>query len=96
MRQAGDAQEERDLKVAEWEIFSAANLIRNSPDLQLRPVEPPPAYAVGSTDIAGRTAARGSALVAFTRIDPPGDDGQAVRAPISRGAPRWSRGRGAG
>ena len=90
MRQAGDAQEERDLKVAEWEIFSAANLIRNSPDLQLGPVQPPPSYGCWIERILLVERLREvRALVAFTRIDPPGDDGQAVRAPISRNAPRW-------
>ena len=88
MRQAGDAQEERDLKVAEWEILSAANLIRNSPDLQLRPVEPPPAYGRRWVEriLLVERLREVRALVTFTRIDPPGDDGQAVRAPISRNA----------
>jgi hypothetical protein len=90
MRVGEQHPDERDLKVAEWEIFSAPNPIRNSPEMQLRPVPPPERYArqIERVLLAERLR-EVRALTGFTRIDPPGEDGQAVRAPISRTPPRW-------
>jgi hypothetical protein len=79
-----------DLKTAEWAIFSAANPIRNSFDLQLRPVLPPDGYGgVLERVVLVERLREVVALTGFTRIDPPGEDSPAARAPISRGAPHW-------
>lgn len=78
----GDGVE--DVRLPEWQVFSAPGEAPRADDFLLRPVATPPAVAGHVEEVA---------LIGFTRIDAPGDrlaDEQLVpRAPLSRTAPSW-------
>jgi len=87
---AGQDQDSNDLKAPEWAIFSNPDALRNTRDLQLRPVAPPPRYQPYFERVVLVERLREvRSLIGFTRIDTPSEDAQTARAPLSRGSPHW-------
>lgn len=85
-----------DLKTPEWEVFSLAVPIQNSPEFQLRPVAAPTGYEpYFSKTVLVERLREVRALIGFTRIQSPGDFDDTGEIPaeykvrISRNDPRW-------
>ncbi len=85
-----------DLKAPEWEVFSAANPVRNTRDFELTSVRAPVGYEAWFEKVVRVERLREvRALIGFTRIDSPGDYPDPadippeLRAPLARGAPAW-------
>lgn len=86
----------KDIKVPEWQVFSAADASRNSADFWLTPVEPPFGYSSYFEKVILVERLREvRALVGFTRIESPGDFAETgdlpkdFWAPLSRNEPKW-------
>ena len=91
-----ESDSDADLKTPEWNVFSAADPANNTRDFKLVPVAPPVSYENLFEKVVRVGRLREvRALVAFTRIESPGDYTDAseipdhLKAPISRGPPRW-------
>ncbi|MBD2450098.1 DUF1998 domain-containing protein [Nostoc sp. FACHB-152] len=91
-----DDENVRDLKTPEWQIFSSADPNLNTPDFQLRPVNPPSGYEKYFSQVVLVERLREvRALIGFTRIQSPGDfidSGQILtehRVALSRSKPKW-------
>ncbi|MHC5739782.1 DrmB family protein [Nostoc sp.] len=91
-----DDESVRDLKTPEWQIFSAADPNLNTPDFQLRTVNPPSGYKNYFSQVVLVERLREvRALIGFTRIQSPGDfidSGEILtehRVPLSRSKPKW-------
>lgn len=85
-----------DLKSPEWEVFSTAEESANTPDFQLRRVQPPVGYENYFSQVVLVERLREvRALVGFTRIQSPGDfldSGEILtdyRVDLSRNKPKW-------
>ena len=96
IQQGQDDTDPQDLKTPEWEVFSFAVSIQNSPDFQLRAVAPPVGYEpYFSKTVLVERLREVRSLVGFTRIQSPGDfEGSSnvpaqYRAPLSRTIPHW-------
>ena len=80
----------RDLKLPEWRLFSQPDPARNSPNLRLRPVAPPAAFA---GELAGVVLVERlrevQALVGFSRLEAASDDAEVALAPLRRGPAEW-------
>ncbi len=93
-----DSKEENDvrnLKLPEWEVFSAANPDLNTPNFRLRPEAPPTGYAAYfSKTVLVERLREVRALIGFTRIESPGDlsdigdINEVSLAPLSRDQPK--------
>jgi hypothetical protein len=86
----------RNLKLPEWEVFSAANPDLNTPNFRLRPEAPPTGYeAYFSKTVLIERLREVRALIGFTRIESPGDlsdvgdINEIALAPLSRERPKW-------
>jgi Domain of unknown function (DUF1998) len=86
----------RNLKLPEWEVFSAANPDLNTPNFRLRPEAPPTGYdAYFSKTVLIERLREVRALIGFTRIESPGDlsdigdINEVALAPLSRDRPKW-------
>jgi hypothetical protein len=91
---AEDGDDRRDLREAEWEIFSASALPEVTDDLALRrdPAGVPPELKDFYADVLQAERLREvRAMVGFTRLDAPDpDDPDLVEsAPLAREAPTW-------
>ena len=99
-RKRGHAESEdaapTSLKEPEWQIFSRPDPQRNSRQLTLREVDPPPGYTTFFDKVVLVERLREvRSLIGFTRIDSPGDYTEPdefpedQRAPLTRSTPRW-------
>jgi len=94
--ESGAPEQSADLKTPEWEIFTAADPARNNKDFLLRPVAAPKGFETYFDKVVMVERLREvRALMAFTRIESPGDFSDpseipaALKAPICRSAPSW-------
>jgi hypothetical protein len=95
MRRTGQpAEPPADLRWPEWSLFARPDKAPTSPDFRLRRLAPPPAFAKEIEFVVAAERLREvTALVGFTRIDPPGDYAgveeipRAMRAPLAREVP---------
>lgn len=86
-----------DLRLPEWQVFTATQAVPNTPDFRLRGVTPPPAFAGAISRVVLVERMREvKVLTGFTRIDSPGEgldidaeDEIRTIAPLSRRAPTW-------
>jgi hypothetical protein len=95
-RLGGGQPEPGDIKVPEWELLSKPDPRRSTADFRVKVVTPPDDYAPYFSQIVLAERLREvRALVGFTRIDSPGEFGDAPviaperQAPISRTPPQW-------
>jgi hypothetical protein len=94
---AGDEDEEaRDLRDPEWQVFSNPDPNLNSRDFRLRVVEPPTQYkAVLEKVVLAERLREVRSLIAFTRIESPGDYTEIGTLPkeqrvsLCRSSPKW-------
>lgn len=91
-----DGEAEVDLRTPEWNVFVAADPVRNSRDFLLRRVDPPRGFERWFEKVVMVERLREvRALTGFTRIDSPGDYAdpaeipRSLVAPISRRRPTW-------
>lgn len=91
-----ESEEENDLKLPEWKVFSNPDPTRNSRDFKLSVAAPPVGYGKWIEQVVLIEKLREvRSLIGFTRIDSPadytetGDLEQVSRAPLSRKAPKW-------
>lgn len=85
-----------DLKLPEWQVFSAADPALNSAQFRLRSEKPPAGYeAIFEQTVLVERLREVRALVGFTRIESPGDLSDMVDidsialTQLSRDSPRW-------
>ncbi len=83
-----------DLKTPEWEVFSAADRTKNTPDFELNPVVAPAGYERFFEKIVLVNKLREvTALIGFTRIESPYDHEDEEKdldwSPLSRGKAKW-------
>jgi hypothetical protein len=95
-RAGGPGPNATDLKVAEWQAFSAPDRTRNSDDFRLTAVAAPPRFAAEIAQVVLVEKLRVvKALTGFTRIQSPGDFADPseippqIRVPLTRGEPTW-------
>jgi hypothetical protein len=97
-RQTGQPDDEtaKDLKTPEWEVFSTADVSKNTREFQLRPVPPPQGFERWfSKTVLVEKLREVQSLIGFTRIQSPGDFADAGEIPdeyqvkLSRNAPQW-------
>ena len=86
----------RNLKLPEWEMFSAADPNLNTPNFRLRPEQPPAGYKDYFTKTVLIERLREvRSLIGFSRIESPGDLSDVGNindislAPLSRDNPKW-------
>lgn len=86
----------KDIKFPEWQVFSAAEVSRNSADFWLTPEKTPNGYSPYFEKVVLVERLREvRALVGFTRIESPGDFVETgdlpkdLWAPLSRNEPKW-------
>jgi hypothetical protein len=94
----GNADDEsaKDLKSPEWQVFSTPDSSANTPEFQLRKVNPPVGYEKEFSQVVLVERLREvRALIGFTRIQSPGDfldSGEILtnyRVDLSRHKPKW-------
>jgi hypothetical protein len=95
-RQDPPPAEDSDLKRPEWQVFSTADIRRNTRDFSLRGVASPVGFEPWFDKVVLVERLREvRALTGFTRIDSPGDYSDPAEippelvAPIARGRPSW-------
>jgi hypothetical protein len=93
-RNEGDVEKPTNLKLPEWEVFTASDPPKDWPDFMVFKTDPPKEYAdsIHSVLLAERLR-EVNALIGFTRVDPPGEGSEtetpAKRAPLSSNKPEW-------
>lgn len=93
---AGQSEDDRDLRTPEWNVLTNPDPARNSKDFQLRAVNPPTAYRDPVAQVVLVERMREvQAIVGFTRVDSPGELTETSAqelgsiAPISRKKLTW-------
>lgn len=93
---SAESTEPQNLKLPEWEVFSAADAERNTDNFRLKSAKPPAGYAqYFSQTVLIERLREVRALIGFTRIESPGDlsdvgdiDNISIAA-LSENSPKW-------